>query len=175
MYNSNSNSNSNLGLITIYNESLTEPKRSVGQMGNSQLRLRRLALVPQNPMLLKGYSCYYHNVISSIPSAMVKTKGVILDYTPDHKLYTIKCDDGVIHSAIPHLYVSSSRTPSAWEDYFKPGVIVRWGGKQCEIVDIRSDKEYEAVLDVKELSTGFTRFGVPASSLLLDINYYKDW
>jgi hypothetical protein len=110
---------------------------------------------------------------------MSKDKCVVLDHSKDHKLYTLQDDlTQQVYTNIPHIYVSSSRLPYEWGDYFKVGTIVKFtgvNGKLAEIVDIRHDDEFEAVVDLKELSTGFLKFSARPSAFYLDISYYRDW
>lgn len=152
----------------------------VNKMGNDNTKERRRALLPPNPRLEKGYSCYYYK-LSSFPMSLEKYKCTVLDRTPDYKLYTLR-DDTIpekIYSQIPYIYVSSAREPNGWDDYFKIGTIIKTneGGRLCdaEIIDIHYDSLTGKNIDIKELKTGFTRYGVRPTNFYFNVEYYRDW
>lgn len=154
-------------------------------MGNDHAKERRRALLPPNPKLQKGYSAYYHR-ISSFPQGMEKTKCIVVNHTPDYKFYDLRDDKDKerFFLNIPYLYVSGCRDPYTWYDYFKIGTVVATtlgnvanGNKprDAEIVDIRPDPVTEVIVDLKDLKTGFTTYGVSPSKFYFNIEYYKDW
>lgn len=147
-------------------------------MGNSPEKERRMAIMPKIPDMRKGYSCYYYK-LRSYPSEFKMEKCTITDISSDKKLYTLKLDSdpNMVYTHIPYLYISSTRLPRTWDDYFKVGTIVRTvpNKTRAEILEIRHDKDYQALVDLKELKTGFTKYGYTPSQFYFDANYYKDW
>ena len=150
-------------------------------MGNSYEKQSRCAIMPQNPMLSKGYTCYFYRLSTFAPS-MEKIKCTVVDFSNNHKLYHLRADVGhKEYNHIPYFYVSPGSQPYTWEDYFKIGTVVRHRGTgdgrplQAVIIDIRQDVEYDAVVDIKNIKTGFVTYGVRPSMYYLDVPYYKDW
>lgn len=154
-------------------------------MGNAKFKDSRRALMPPNPMLCKNYTCYYHK-ITSFPEGMERKKCTVIDHTPDKKLYTLRDDNDrdKYYSMIPYIYVSSYRTPYSWEDYFKPGTIIKTTSptlshdgkpRRAEIIAVHRASDGMTTMDIKDLKTGFTVFGVYCSNILFDIEFYKDW
>jgi hypothetical protein len=155
-------------------------------MGNTHLVESKRALMPPNPMLHKNYTCYYHR-ITSFPEGMEVKKCTVMDHTPNKKMYSLRDDtDPTKHyTMIPHIYLSSYRSgPLSWNDYFKVGTIVKTtcgglsydgGPRRAEITAVNRARDGRTTVDLKDLKTGFTVYGVSCAYITFDIGFYKDW
>ena len=155
-------------------------------MGNTQFVESRRAIMPPNPMLNKNYTCYYHR-ITSFPEGMESRKCTVTDHTIDKKMYSLRDDEDPdkYYVMIPYIYISSySKGPRSWEDYFKVGTIVKTTSKalshdgqprQAEIIAVNRAKDGRTTVDLKDLKTGFTVYGVSCANIIFDIDFYKDW
>ena len=155
-------------------------------MGNAKFKDARRAQMPPNPMFNKNYTCYYHK-ITSFPEGMEVRKCTVVNHSPDKRMYSLRddTDPDKCYTAIPYIYLSSYRDgPLSWDDYFKVGTIVRTTVKslthdgvprQAEITEIRRAKDGLTTMDLKDLKTGFTVYGVSCASVMFDIGFYKDW
>jgi hypothetical protein len=150
-------------------------------MGNNHEKQYRRAIMPQNLMIPKGYTCYFYR-ISSFPSSMEKIKCTVMGFSSNHKLYHLRDDHG--HNEyrfIPYFYIGPGLQPYIWDDYFKVGTIVRYKAttkghaNQAEIIDVHEDSEFDKVVDIKDMRNGFVIYNVQPSMYYLDVPYYKDW
>jgi hypothetical protein len=154
-------------------------------MGNAQYKENKRSQIPPNPMLEKNYSCYYHT-ITSFPEGMTFKKCTVKDHTPDKKFYTLKDDKekDKYYVMIPYIYVSSFSRPYTWDDYFKAGTVVKTTvpslshdgqPRRAEIVQVHREKDGLTTMDLKDVKTGFTVYGVSCANILFDIEFYRDW
>jgi hypothetical protein len=152
-------------------------------MGNSVPRQSDKVSQPK-PNLMKGYNCYMY-VIASFPDSFVAEKCVVIDHDYHKTFYDLRLesDPTVVFNKIPYFYVSGRRDKRTWHDYFKVGTMVQTSvtdvhrkyKRRAEIMDVRTDYEYQVVVDLKDTVTNLTIFGVTPDKYLLDMKYYKDW
>lgn len=157
-------------------------------MGNTQqTNTIRQRTSPAREELSKGYNCYYYT-ISSFPDSFKSEKCVVDDHNYKKTLYHLHLEENsqVQLNNIPYFYVSGRRYERTWHDYFKIGTMVQTNvtavdrttnptKRRAEIMDIRPDKEFQVVVDLCDVKTGYTVFGVTPDKYLLDLKFYKDW
>lgn len=157
-------------------------------MGNSQQnRTIRERTAPMKQDLNKGYNCYYYT-ISSFPNSFKSEKCVVDDHNYNKTLYNLHLEEDpeVKLNNIPYFYVSGRRFERTWHDYFKVGTMVQTSvtaidrvnnptKRRAEIMDIREDRDFQVVVDLRDVNTGYTVFGVTPDKYLLDLKFYKDW
>jgi hypothetical protein len=156
-------------------------------MGNSQESATRRRTSPPVDDLNKGYNCYYYS-ISSFPDSFKYEKCVVEDHNYNKTLYNLhlESDSNIKFINIPYFYVSGRQNKRSWYDYFKVGTMVQTNmtaidrannpsKRRAEIMDVRTDKNFKIVVDLRDVKTGYTAFGVTPDKYLLDLGYYRDW
>ena len=156
-------------------------------MGNSQNNIRRATTSPTKEELNKGYNCLYYT-ISSFPNSFKCEKCVVDGHNHNKTLYNLYLeeDSDTKLNNIPYFYVSGRRIERTWRDYFKVGTMVQTNvtavdrvnnpnKRMAEIMDIRDDTDFQVLVDLRDVKTGYTVFGVTPDKYLLDLKFYKDW